>query len=106
MRIGSLKKQLAFQAPQKVRDAVGSTTTTWKTIITVAGELKSVTGTEVMRGGAPVMIATHRVKIRFFRGLKSYWRIEHAGRYFNIVMINDQFERHKTIEILCKEGAA
>ena len=105
MRTGQLNKVINFEVKQKVPDGVGSSTVTWKVVAAnVAAAIWPTSAKETMRGDAVTMISTGRFRIRYRSVMRSDWRIEWAGRYFNIVSIIDPEKNHRWLDIVYKEA--
>lgn len=47
---------------------------------------------------------THRVRLRWLKGLTTAMRIRHAGRYLNIDSIINRDERNIELELICHEA--
>ena len=105
MRIGSLNKIIDLEAPTKVDDGMGSFTTVWTVVAdSIRAAIWTVGATETIRSSAPTIIATHKVRIRYRSVMSPAWRISWAGQYFDIKGIIDPEERHKFLDLLCKES--
>jgi SPP1 family predicted phage head-tail adaptor len=63
-----------------------------------------VSANEQIQNNAAVMIASHRIRIRYRSGMKANFRIAYAGRNLNIVSIVDINMAHQWLDILVKEA--
>lgn len=107
MQSGDLKHRIELQLPTKVPDGLGGQTVTWSTVHTVYASIWPLKGTEALEGGRDVAVVTHRVRIRFRRGVKASMRIKDlfSGRYFSIVTAPiDLGDQHQWLEMMCKEA--
>lgn len=106
MTIGELNKRVDIQAQTKVSDSMGGFTTTWTTLASsVAAAVWPVSANDVVQANAITMVITTRIRIRYRSVMKSAWRIKYGNRYFSIVSIIDQNEKHEFLDLLCKEAA-
>ena len=105
MRIAELSKRIDLQAPTKIGDV-----TTFVSVLPagtlIAAAIWPISANEIIQANAPVMIASHRVRIRYRSVLKANFRIVYAGRNFNIVSIVDPNMAHKFLDILVKEATS
>jgi len=101
--IGNLDKKIELQSFASVSDGMGGMTDTWSTVTRVWASIWPIPAIEHVRAGAPTMIGTHRVGIRYYPGLDPSWRIKFGDRYFSIVSIVNQNEGNEVQELLCKE---
>jgi SPP1 family predicted phage head-tail adaptor len=105
MRIADLNKRFELQAPTKVSDGRGGSTTTYATAATVWGALWPLRGDELIEGMKLTATITHRIRIRYRTDIKASWRIKLGNRYFSIsaAPIN-MGEENKYLEIMVKEA--
>jgi SPP1 family predicted phage head-tail adaptor len=104
---GDLRHRIELQAQTRTPDGGGGFTTTWSTVATVYASIWPLKGEESMEGGRVTAAITHRVRIRFRRGVKASWRIRDlfSGKYFSIVTAPvDLGDNHQWIELMCKEA--
>lgn len=100
-----LNKSLVFQAPVKVSDGAGGFTTTWLSVGSVSAAVWPISATEIIKNDKNSMDITHRVRIRYRKGIKPFWRISYQDRYLNIISIINPDESNEMLDILCKEAA-
>jgi SPP1 family predicted phage head-tail adaptor len=101
---GDLNRQITFQAPSRVADAMGSVTTTYVDVCTVWAAINPLIGREAVETLQEMAQISHRILVRYRRNVKPSWRIKYGTRYFNIVSIMNPAEDRKALEILCKEA--
>lgn len=108
MGIGTMRKRLVIQDPQRTTDAIGGGSTTWSNVKTVWGEVKPASGREVYHGQQLEMRVTHKIKIRYRSdvSLSPKMRILLGSRVFNIRLIINEDERGDYWKILAEEGVA
>jgi SPP1 family predicted phage head-tail adaptor len=106
MNIGELSHRITIQAPIKTPDGMGGNSIVWTDIATVYAAISPLSArrkTEALQSG---INATHDIKIRYRRPMKSSWRIAYQGRYFSISGIVDPKEEHQWLVITVMEAAA
>ena len=103
MRIGELRHKVELQSATQVTDNMGGFTATWATVDRVWAGVWPVSVLEQIRAASPTMVATHRVRIRYYVDLDPSWRIKYGSRYFSIVSIVNPDERNAMQDLLCKE---
>ncbi len=109
MQSGDLSHRIELQAQTRVPDGGGGFVTTWVAIpgfTNLAASKWPISGKEQFEGGRTVAVASHRIRIRFRRDVKSSWRIKDlfTGKYFSIVTAPiDLGDQHQWIEFFVKE---
>lgn len=106
MRPGDLRHSIELQAATNVADGMGGVTSTWATQAAVRSAIWPTSATEQKRAGAPTMTITHTIRIRHYAGLLASWRVKFGTRYFSIVSIVDENEKHVQMDLLCREVVA
>jgi SPP1 family predicted phage head-tail adaptor len=109
MRIGDLNKRIDVQAQTKVPDGMGGFTTTWVSMLTpgttIAAAIWPVSAFETVQANSTTMIISHKIRIRYRAGIRSGWRIVHAGKNYDIKGSIDLNMAHRWLDVLCKEAA-
>lgn len=106
MQIGDLNKRISIEAPTKVSDGMGGFASGYVTIVSsVPAAIWPVSSAETIQANSATLIITTKIRIRYRSVMKSGWRIKYGNRYFSIVSIIDQNERHEYLDLLCKEAA-
>ena len=105
MKAGDLRHRITFQYQTKVSDGMGAWTTAWVDAATVWAAIWPVSANEQIQAQAPVMIVSHRIRIRFRRNIKASWRVRFGLRYFNIISIINPNEKSELLDLMCKEAA-
>ncbi len=103
MRAGELRHQVTLQAPATTYDADQQPVTTWVDVATVRAAVVPLTGREYWQAKAVNAELTHRVTIRYRRGVQTTWRVLYGSRALEILSVADVDERHERLELLCKE---
>lgn len=100
---GKYRHRVEIQAPAKSYDSEGQQLTTWTTVATVWAEIIPLTGREYFQAKAVNAEITHRVVMRYRRGMKTTWRLLYGARALEIISIADAEENHVESELLCRE---
>lgn len=106
MPIGDLNKRITLQHTTKIPDGMGSFTTTWNDTATVWAAIWPLSVSERIMSKQLSGELTHRIRIRYRRGIRTSHRIKFGERYFNIdgPPINPN-ERNEYLDIMAKEVA-
>lgn len=106
MTIGELNKRVDIQAQTKVSDGMGGWTVSYTTIASsVAAAIWPVSANDQIQANATAMVITTKIRIRYRSVIKSAWRIKYGNRYYSIISIIDQNEKHEFLDLLCREAA-
>jgi len=103
--ISKLDKRITIQKPVKTSDSMGGFTETWYDVIPVWAAIWPKSAKETFKATEQVSgELTHRIRIRWRRGILPSYRIKYKTRYFNIVgpPINPD-EDNEWLDIMCKE---
>ena len=105
MRAGRLRHRIYLQSKSVIRDAFGSEVITYvsETPRPVSAGIEPVTVREYFGSQQPKGEVTHKVVIRYYKGVQLDWRVLWGTRQFNIVSIINVDERNKEMVLLCKE---
>lgn len=69
----------------------------------VFASIEPLTGNELLRAGQLESTLTHRIRMRYFPGVKPSWQVKYGTRIFDIDRIIDVEERHRELELMCTE---
>lgn len=103
MRAGALRHRVTFQAPTRGQSGTGAPTTTYVTVATAWASVEPIKGREFLAGQTVQSETTDRVRCRYRAGLNTATRITYGNRTLDIVALIDIGERHRELEIMCKE---
>lgn len=110
MRGGQLRKRLDIQNfTATSKDAHGNPVKVWTVENTRWGKIEPLTGKEFELAGANTSRLTHKITIRYYKGLSVTQRIVYnptglPSRIFNIKSITNKDERNVQHELMCTEG--
>jgi SPP1 family predicted phage head-tail adaptor len=105
LKIGDLKKRITLQSKTNVADGLGGFTSTWGDEVSLWAAIWPVSASEQVQAMQTVMTITHRIRIRYWSGIHSSWRIKFGDRYFAIVSIINPNEANKILDLMVKEAA-
>lgn len=103
MRAARLRHRVTIQQPVTAANAYGERITTWSTVATVWGAVEPLRGREFFDAEQVQAEISHRVVLRYRAGLNSTMRLLHLGRVLHIVTIIDVDERHRELQLMCRE---
>lgn len=103
--IGDLNKRITLQQVTRTPDGMGGFNIVVTDVATVWAAIWPVSANDQIQANATTMVITTKIRIRYRSVMKSAWRIKYGNRYFAIISIIDQNERHEWLDLLCKEAA-
>lgn len=104
MRTGDLRHKITFEQPVRVADEMGGFDLTWQTYCECWAAIWPVKADERNEGDKQSGMITHRVRVRFRRGLRADMRIRFGSKFFSVCSEpSDMGMSHEFIEILCRE---
>lgn len=103
MEAGKLNKRITIQANALTRDTNGAEVDSWTTVATVWAAITTDAGREFYAAQKINAETTAVMRIRYRAGLNPRMRVLYAGKYFNILHINNVNEANKEILLLCRE---
>ncbi len=105
MTVGQMRTPLRIEQQTETRTADGGVAESWTLTQTVWARLQGLRGRELFSAQQINPQTSHKVTIRYCRGLDSGARIVSvdSGRVFNIESVIDIDDRHKFMELLCTE---
>ena len=101
---GELRQRITFQQPVKADDGYGGHVVSWANLVAVWAKVEPISGREFFYAHQISVEVTHRVKVRYLITINESMRIMYGGRILEIESIIDMDERHKFLEIFCKES--
>ena len=103
MRAGSLRHKITFQQLTVANDTWGHSAETWTDQVTTHAAIWTLRGVERIESMKLDNEITHKIRVRYKRGLHPKMRIKFGERYFNILSMIDPDERHIYYEIMASE---
>jgi len=103
MNPGRLRHRVNLQRKRITRDAYGEEAIEWTTYATVWAAIEPLQGQE--RFGAQQVKATtsHRVIIRYVKGVKAEDRVLYGSRALEINQVLNPDERNQQLTLICSE---
>lgn len=104
MRAGQLRHKVTLQdLGARVDDGYGGGTIPVVDVAEVWASIEPLTGEERLAAGQFDTSITHRIRIRYYAGIRPSWQIAFGTRVFDIKSVADKFERHIEMELMCEE---
>lgn len=103
IRAGQLRHSVTIQRAIETRGADGSTAQTWITYASVFAAIEPVSGREYFAAQAEGSDVTHRVTIRYIKGLTTKDRVLFGTRTFDIESILNTGELNAELVLMCSE---
>lgn len=103
MKIGDLRHRITLQELVTGQDEAGQPVDMWQDVATVWASVEPLRGTEYWAAAQVQAERTVRIRIRYRPGIRPDMRVLYAGRVFNIQSIIDPEERHRELQLMCKE---
>jgi len=100
--MGEMRQRIALQA-KTITKSEGIPQENWTTVATIWAAVEDISGKEYFQAGAMQSEVTTRIKIRYRKGITHSMRVLYGSRVFQILSVIDKDERHRVIELLCKE---
>jgi SPP1 family predicted phage head-tail adaptor len=110
MRAGQMTRPVNVESRSTGRDSFGGQVTTWTLVKRVYASIEALTGSERMAAQSIATEVSHRFTVRYDSALwadpktSATWRLNYAGRLFNIVAMMNMDEANRTVELLATEG--
>jgi SPP1 family predicted phage head-tail adaptor len=104
LRAGDLRRRVTVQRKEETRDSIGDVTIEWKFEAERWASIRQLTAREIEIHSRPEAIATHRITMRHYPDLSVKQRLEHKGKYYNLMSVDDVYEGiHITVCIASEE---
>ena len=103
MKSGELRHRFILQSKTATRNSFGAETIVYKTEKTVWASIEPLAGSEYFLAQQVQADVTHRVKIRYFEGIRPDWRGIFGTRIFDIKSIINLGERNNEMVLMTKE---
>jgi SPP1 family predicted phage head-tail adaptor len=109
MNAGRFRERVTIQKPREVRSPSGETTLDWDDLATVYANVTQYSGRDVLQAMQVNMIISHKVTIRYLKGVTPECRILWRSRILEVGAIMDRpsafgkFDRSH-LEIMTREN--
>jgi SPP1 family predicted phage head-tail adaptor len=94
---------------ERIDDGTGGGSIPFEDVVKVHASIEPLSGNELLRAEQFEASLTHRVRTRYYPGVKPHWRIRYDDdraditRVFDIKSVIDPEERHRELELMCEE---
>lgn len=102
---GELRRRISLEEPTRSADQYGDTPISWSWVADLWAKVEPLSGRELQIAAQVQPDVTHKVTIRFRRGLTCDMRFNVRGKVLNILSILNIEERDERMECLCQEFA-
>lgn len=100
---GEFKHSITFQKLDKTYNGYGEPLEAWSDIKTVKAGIYPISGDTFFAAEKENSKITHKINLRFIRGLTPDMRVKFQDRYFSIESIINFQERNVMLQLMCKE---
>jgi SPP1 family predicted phage head-tail adaptor len=102
--IGRLRHRITIQQHQTTQDEIGNNIESWVDWATVWANIRPISGREYFQAAATNAEDNVRINIRYRSGIDPLrMRVVYGNRVFDILSAIDLYERHREIEMVCRE---
>jgi SPP1 family predicted phage head-tail adaptor len=99
-----LRHEVTIQQPgTRVDDGYGGGSVVDSNVATVWAAIEPLTGNELFQAGQFNPSLSHRVRIRYYPGIRPSWKVKYGTRTFDIKSVADVDERHREVVLMCEE---
>ena len=95
---GKLNKRITFQLQD-----LDSEDEDWKDIATTWANINPISGKEYYSAETINSDLTHKIRLRYRRGITPDMRILYNGRIFYIVSVINEYEKNTMLQLMCRE---
>jgi SPP1 family predicted phage head-tail adaptor len=104
VRSGLLRHEVTIQQPgTRVDDGYGGGSVVDSDVTTVWAAIEPLAGEERFVNGQFDPSISHRVRIRYYPGIRPSWKLKYGARVLNIKYAADVDERHREVVLMCEE---
>ncbi len=105
LRAGMLRQQVQLQQRSGIAGGgFNDPQPTWTAVATVWALVQAMIGDDIHVGPAVTGKRKVRVRMRYYAGFDTSWRIVYGTRIFTPAAVIDPDERHVQMDVLCWEG--
>lgn len=101
---GEYRHIITFQTKSGEKNSYGeNTASNWTDVLTTRAGIYPVSGKEFFAAETVNSEVTHKINIRYLKGVSPDMRIKFGVRIFNIISIINFQEKNVEFQLLCKE---
>ena len=104
MRAGEIRHRITLQQPVETRSAFGEVVISYSDVATVWAAIDWRSGRRYEAAAQLNSEIEGVVRIRYYSGVKPYWRISFDDRTFIILSITNTKEQNAEMILYCKEA--
>lgn len=108
MQAGKLRQRVKIEKPRFTR-AGDASIEAWDQLCEVWADVEPnqlTAGRETWWASQMLADVTHTVTIRYRADVQPNYRVNHRGRYLNVLAVLDVGERRRELQLLCREVPA
>lgn len=105
LRAGALNSKMTFQRRSSGTDSWGQPQTGWVDAFSCMVSVRPLGGRELVNAQAVLAEARHEVRMRYRADMTTALRGVYQGRIFNVLSVSDDNFEHRSMTLLCSEGA-
>jgi SPP1 family predicted phage head-tail adaptor len=105
MKIGELRHRVTIQELVRVPDGLGGYSESWRDVATIWASIEPLRGQELYLARQTLQQVTHRVVMRYIRGVTRGMRIVWGERVLRILAVIDRGRSYGWLELMCEEVA-
>ena len=98
MNPGELKHRITFQVQDLEQEEE-----TWNDILSTWANINPISGKEYYSAETINSDLTHKIRLRYRRGITPDMRILYNGRIFYIVSVINEYEKNTMLQLMCRE---
>ena len=95
---GKLNHRITFQIQN-----LDSEEEEWNDIVTTWASINPISGREYYQAETINSDLTHKIRLRYRRGITPDMRILYKDRIFNIVSVINEYEKNAILQLMCRE---
>lgn len=95
---GKLNHRITFQIQN-----LDSEEEEWNDIVTTWASINPISGREYYQAETINSDLTHKVRLRYRKGITPDMRILYKDRIFNIVSVINEYEKNTMLQLMCRE---
>ena len=103
MRLGKLRQRVTLQKPVVAIGDYGADDITWTDVATIWANVMPLRGSEYYASMREESGVDVRINMHYRTDVSHGWRLTYEGTEFDILTVIDPDERHKYLELMCKE---
>ncbi len=103
MRAGLMRQRIELQNCAETQNEHGGLVQTWATVENRWAEIKPLAAREAFTAAQVKSDATHRIRMRYYDGLTSHWRIKHGSKIYNLSSVLNPDGLQIEHELMAKE---